>query len=302
LSGAEIIRLAARLSDRGRSYALATVVARQAPSSSLVGQKALIETDGSFHGWLGGSCVEPIVLKEALQALADGEPRLIVLSPDARSDRPGAIVHLMTCHSGGTVEIYLEPQHPAACLILFGDSPVTHALAELGERAGYRVRTCTEPASSEATAAAAGGEAPLYAVVATLGEWDVAAMEAALRAGARYVGLIASPRRADELRRRLLAHDWAEHELAPLVGPAGLDIGAREPVEIAISILAELIARRTAAAEEPVAESAAAIDPVCGMEVRIEDARFVLELEDRTYYFCCEGCKERFARDAAAVE
>lgn len=316
MNGAEILRLAARLSDRGRPFALATVVARQAPSSSHVGQKALVEADGSFHGWLGGSCVEPVILKEARKALADGKARLIVLSPDARSDRPDAIVYPMTCHSGGTVEIYVEPQHPAACLLLFGDSPVSHALAVLGEQAGYRVRACVEAEAVEATAEA-GGDAAVYAVVATMGEWDIAAIEAALRSGSRYVGLIASPRRADEVRRELLARDWEGSELAPLVAPAGLDIGAREPAEIAISILAELITRKRDALEQPAtapapsesagraatrAEAETAIDPVCGMEVRIEDARFSLETEDRTYYFCCEGCRGRFARDVAAVE
>ena len=319
-------RRAAELSERGRAYAIATVIARRAPSSSRVGQKAIVESDGGFHGWLGGSCIEPVVRREAREALRDGRPRLIVLAPDARSDRPDAIVYPMTCHSGGTVEIYLEPQLPAALLLLYGDSPVSHALAAMGEQAGYRVRLLDEPDSRERLEADMGDKARLYAVVATLGEWDMEAVEDALRAGSHYVGLIASPRRSDEMRRLLLAREWEEDELRPLVGPAGLDIGAREPAEIAISILAELVQRRAeharkrkdriaAAAEgslsagkipegnSPESSSGrpptAALDPICGMEVQIDGARHTLQQKNATYYFCCSGCKEKFERDLA---
>ena len=150
----------------------------------------------------------------------------------------------MAHQRGGTVEVYLEPQLPASLLLLYGDSPVSRALAEMGEQAGYRVRLLDEPDSRERLEADIGDDATLYAVVATLGEWDIEAVEDALRAGALYVGLLASRRRSSELRSLLLAREWAEDELTPLVGPAGLEIGAREPAEIAISILAELIQRR----------------------------------------------------------
>ena len=315
-------RRAAELSERGRAYAIATVVARRAPSSSIVGQKAIVESDGGFHGWLGGSCIEPVVRKEAREALRDGRPRLIVLAPDARSARPDAIVYPMTCHSGGTVEIYLEPQLPASLLLLYGDSPVSHALAVMGEQAGYRVRLLDEPDSRERLEADISDEARRYAVVATLGDWDMEAVEDALRAGSHYVGLIASPRRSDEMRRLLLARKWDEDELRPLVGPAGLDIGAREPAEIAISILAELVQRRaeharkrndriaaagegSPSADRSIPETSGsrpptvALDPICGMEVPIDGARHTLGHKNATYYFCCSGCQEKFERDLA---
>lgn len=315
-------RRAAELSERGRAYAIATVVARRAPSSSIVGQKAIVESDGGFHGWLGGSCIEPVVRKEAREALRDGRPRLIVLAPDARSARPDAIVYPMTCHSGGTVEIYLEPQLPASLLLLYGDSPVSHALAVMGEQAGYRVRLLDEPDSRERLEADISDEARRYAVVATLGDWDMEAVEDALRAGSHYVGLIASPRRSDEMRRLLLARKWDEDELRPLVGPAGLDIGAREPAEIAISILAELVQRRaeharkrndriaaagegSPSADRNIPETSGsrpptvALDPICGMEVPIDGARHTLGHKNATYYFCCSGCQEKFERDLA---
>lgn len=239
-----IYQRAAELSEQGRAYAIATVVARQAPCAARVGQKAIVTNDGSFEGWVGGPGIESVVRMEAREALEDGRPRLILLAPRADSDRPDATVYPMTSQCGGTVEVYLEPQLPASLLLLYGDSPVSRALAEMGEQTGYRVRLLNEPDSRERLEADIGDDATLYAVVATHGEWDMEAVEDALRAGALYVGVLASRRRSSELRSLLLAREWAEDELTPLVGPAGLDIGAREPAEIAISILAELIQRR----------------------------------------------------------
>lgn len=299
----EILGLAARLSERGRPFALATVISRLPPSSSHVGQKALVEADGSFHGWLGGACVEPVVQREARAAMRDGRPRIVVLAPDAHSDRADAIVYPMTCHSGGTVEIYVEPQLPAPVLALFGDSPVTHALAAMATGAGYRVRVAETEEDAEAAEPVPAGEAELFALVATLGVWDEGAVERALRAGARYVGLVASPRRAEEVRRLLLERGWEEAALAPLVSPAGLDIGAREPAEIAISILAQLILvrRRDADEREEVAAGGegVAVDPVCSMEVETESARHTLDHEGVTLFFCGSGCREKYARDLA---
>ncbi len=318
----EILGLAAWLSERGRPFALATVVSRLPPSSSRVGQKALVEADGSFHGWLGGACIEPVVQREARAAMRDGRPRIVVLAPDARSDRADAIVYPMTCHSGGTVEIYVEPHLPAPVLALFGDSPVTHALAAMATAAGYRVRVAKaaedgptreiaqRAEDADAAEPVPAGEAELYALVATLGVCDEEAVERALQAGARYVGLVASQRRAEEVRRLLLERGWEEAALAPLVSPAGLDIGAQEPAEIAISILAELILvrRRDADEREEVApggkgdaarEEGVAVDPVCGMEVETESARHTLDHEGVTLFFCCSGCREKYVRGLA---
>jgi xanthine dehydrogenase accessory factor len=310
LSHVSVFRHAVKLAEQGRAYALATVVGRRAPSSSQLGQKALIDDRGAFFGWLGGSCIEPVVRKEAREAMRDGRPRLIVLAPDGRSGRPDAIVYPMTCHSGGTVEIYLEPQLPASLLLLYGSSPVIHALAGLGEQAGYRVSVLEEPRARETLGDDSRDPARSCAVVATLGEWDTEAIEDALRAGATYVGLIASPRRTAEERRRLLERGWHEDQLSPLVGPAGLDIGARAPAEIAISVLAELIQRRAEAegaagaprtGDPELQEAAVAIDPICGMEVSKAGARHTLEHEGAVHFFCCAGCRETFAQQLAAA-
>ncbi|MFQ5890293.1 MAG: XdhC family protein [Gemmatimonadota bacterium] len=276
-TGGEVLWLAARLAQRGEPFALATVVRRLAPSSAQLGQKALIDAAGRLHGWLGGSCIEPIVRREAERALREGKPRLVVLAPDGRSDRPEAAVYRMTCHSGGMVEIYVEPQLPAPQLVLFGDSPIGRALAALAAVAGYEVRAGgvgeaaaegdamrTEPFE---TATDPPARRELYAVVATMGEWDEEAVEQALAAGAAYVGLVASPRRADEVRRRLTSRGLTKEALRRLVSPAGLDVGAKEPAEVAVTILAQIIQLRRGAGLEPGPAGEGPDEASCGERV-----------------------------------
>lgn len=330
----QILTRASELADRGEAFALATVVARTAPSSARVGRKALIRADGTLEGWLGGSCIEPVVRREAAAALRERRSRYVVLTPDGETDRPDASVHPMTCHSGGTVEIFVEPQLPAPALTLFGDSPVNRALCRLGPVAGFRVEVVGPADRSafpearvvdELVAADGAGdgaesvpEAERYAVVATMGEWDEDAVRQALDAGARYVGLVASPVRAEEVRRRVEEGGarWGER----VRSPAGLDLGAEDPGEIAVTILAEVIeARRSAGAgdvapeREPggpgeeaasgaepgteAPESDVAVDPVCGMDVDVTSSRHVYVHRGTTYHFCCAGCRERFARE-----
>lgn len=322
MDDAALIREAAELAGRGEPFVMATVVRRTAPSSARPGQKALILADGSLRGWLGGACIEPNVRREAVESLEDGRPRLVIFAPGGRAVRPEAgshpdtVVYPMTCHSGGTVEIYVEPQLPAPTLALFGESPVNRALASMAGVAGYAVRVVGADEAGEAAEAvgspeASGtvedGGAPLFAVVATMGEWDEAAAEQALEAGAAYVGLVSSPRRAAEIRRVLRERGTEEASLDRLVSPAGLDLGAESPAEIAVSILAELIGLRRRggevagpeleAAESRAAPPATAIDPVCGMTVEVERAHHAYEHAGTVYYFCCPRCRERFSGD-----
>lgn len=329
----DILRRAAELTERGEPFALATVVGRTPPSSARVGRKALVRADGTLEGWLGGSCIEPVVRREARAALRERRSRYVILTPDGEADRPGAFVHPMTCHSGGTVEIFVEPQLPVPALTLFGDSPVNRALCRLGPVAGLRVEVVgaedpeafPEARTLEALDAAGGGGdggpgVERYAVVATMGEWDEDAVRQALDAGARYVGLVASPERAEEVRRRV--QDGGAGRDERVRSPAGLDLGAEEPGEIAVTILAEVIAARRAgrtaegtpeAGEEPTPAAASdvagegtaegadradlAVDPVCGMEVDVAQDGHVYVHRGVTYHFCCAGCRETFAED-----
>ncbi|HKD18954.1 MAG TPA: XdhC/CoxI family protein, partial [Thermoanaerobaculia bacterium] len=243
---ADLLILCADLARRGEPFALATVVRRQAASSAQQGDGAVVTADGAFHGWLGGSCTQPTVVAEALKAIGDGRPRLISLSPDPAAERrPGVLVFPMTCHSGGTVEIYLEPVLPASRLLVFGVSPVAQALARLGRAMGFSV----EVADPEADAAVfpdaerlwtdlgalpPGSGARTFAVVATMGERDEEALTAALRVEPGYVGVVASRRRYAQIREGVTARGVSEASFAKVKSPAGLDIGARAPEEIAL--------------------------------------------------------------------
>jgi xanthine dehydrogenase accessory factor len=256
---------------------------------------AVITADGGYHGWLGGNCTQPTVKKEARRALADGKPRLVSLSPEPqRETRPGVSALPMTCHSGGTVDIYLEPVLPAPRLMLFGASPVVRALARLGEAMGYGVVAVDHPTAPEIR----GLHGPnVHAVVATMGENDEDSVAAALAAQPGYVAVVASRRRFGELRAALAARGVTPEALDRVRNPAGLDIGARLPEELALSILAEIVQLRRAASPPVVEETPAepeAIDPICGMTVVVATARHVAEHEGRTYYFCNPRCREKF--------
>lgn len=289
---AELLQLAADLARRGEPFVLAMVVRRESYSSAQQGDMAVITADGGYHGWLGGNCTQPTVKREARRALAEGKPRLVSLSPDpARDVRPGVSALPMTCHSGGSVDIYLEPVLPAPRLALFGASPVVRALAQLGAAMGYGVDIVENARLPER------GRAPLYAVVATMGESDEDSVAAALDAQPHYVGVVASRRRFAEIRASLAARGVPAESLDRIHNPAGLDIGARLPEELALSILAEIVQLRraaTAVAAEPEPAEREEIDPICGMSVVVATAKHKAEVDGRMVYFCNPRCREKF--------
>ena len=292
----ELLQLAADLARRREPFVLATVVRRESYSSAHQGDMAVITADGSYHGWLGGNCTQPVVRREAALALADGKPRLVSLSPEpAQQQRPGLVSLPMTCHSGGTVEIYLEPVLPSPRLLVFGESPGARALMQIGAAMGYAVEV-GDPAAPRA------GTAP-YAVVATMGENDEESVLAALAARPAYLGVVASRKRFAQIRESLLARGVSGQALDAIRNPAGLDIGARLPEEVALSIVAEIVQVRRAAAEQPAASSGAQasereeIDPVCGMTVAVATARHRATHAGRELYFCNPRCREKFLAD-----
>ncbi len=303
----ELLQLAADLAQREEPFVLAVVVRRLPANSSQPGNMALITAAGAFHGWLGGSCTQPTVVREAQQALADGQPRLVLLSPDPEADRrPGVDVFPMTCQSGGSVEIYLEPILPAPRLVVFGSSPTAQALARLGQAMGYTAVAVED--DLEALGRSAVSQASSFMVVATMGENDEEAIRAALALQPAYLGVVASARRFAQMREVLQARGVPAEALDRIRCPAGLKIGARTPEEIALSILAEIVERQRAEADKPPAPAPQpdpeeetrplwAIDPICNMKVTIATARHTAEHAGRTCYFCCGGCRERFLAD-----
>ena len=208
---ANLYARAAELEAAGRPFALATVVAVRRPTSARPGARGLIHPDGTIEGWVGGSCAQPVVVREALRSLADGQPRLLRLSKDAPAEGrrgDGVIELVMTCHSGGTLEIYVEPFLPAPILWVAGTTPIAGELVALASATGWRVSLfdpiaaadafpAAERVSPETNLAAVDPESSPYVVVATQGVWDEEALASALapRRGLRRAGGLADPGR-----------------------------------------------------------------------------------------------------------
>jgi xanthine dehydrogenase accessory factor len=283
----EVLRRAGELTGENRAYVLATVVNVRRPASTRRGDKGLVTEDGKLLGWVGGACSEPIVVREAMRALADGEPRLVRIGPPgSHEDTPeGVVAAESMCASEGTVEVLLEPQLPAPLLAVLGDGPAAHVLADLAGTIGWRVATDLR---SDADAV----------VVATMGHGDEDVLSAALALPVGYVGLVASARRAAAVLAALRERGVDEEALARIRSPAGLDLGPSSQPEIAVAVLAELVAWRHTRGEVP-APPAEAVDPVCGMTVAIEGAKEVAVHEGVTYYFCGAHCRRRFEADPA---
>jgi len=343
----DVAALERDLAAAGEPYARVTVVRREPPVSANVGDRAVVTRDGELRGWIGGAaCAQTITATQAAEVIETGEPRLIGIAPDpADVDRPGLEAFPMTCHSEGVLELFVEPVRPRQELVIVGGSAAARSLARLaaelavdvvlvdpdGDESGLpdgaRVLTDTEPS---AVADAVGPE-PLV-VVATMGSFDARGVAAGVLADAPYVGLVASDTRAGEVVETAAALVDADPEAVAdrVTNPAGVDVAAYTPAEIAASLLAEVVDERpgrggggppvAAGPGEPdaVADSAAvesdtgdstaagsdaedgpdeAVDPVCGMTVDPASAADTVDHDGETYHFCCRGCADSFAAD-----
>ena len=325
---------AAELLAKGEPFVTASVVRFESPISGKPGDKAIIFADGKMWGWIGGGCAQPVVIKEALKSLADGQPRLVRISPSA-SPENGIIDYTMTCHSGGTLDIYIEPVLPKPHILILGRSPVAQTLARLGKAIGYRVSVVAPGADREQfpdvdllRTESSLGELNLdelkitretFIVVSTQGEGDEDTLEQSVRTSAVYVAFVASKVKAQKVLEFLSETGVPSERVSEIHAPAGLDIRAASPQEIAVSILAEIIllrgARKMAVAESkqgtlsalnlpilniPIvnvpAQSDEARDPVCGMLVKVSGAKYRAEHQGNSVYFCCAGCKQTFER------
>jgi xanthine dehydrogenase accessory factor len=331
-----LLERAVELDRLGQPYALATVVAVRRPTSARPGARGLIHPDGSIEGFVGGSCARPLVVREGLRALADGQPRLLRISRELPSESrrgDGIVEEVMTCHSGGTLEIYVEPHLPAPVLWVAGTTPIAAALAELGAGMGFDV-TLIDP-FADAGLLPAGARVVVgddlgaldwptvgpYVVVASQGTWDEEAVASALRLDVAYVGLVASPTRAAAVRTWLLDEGVEPDRVFAMRAPAGMDLGAETAAEVAVSILAELVSVRRGRAmfvaapgpatlvgappaEPPIvlgpADAIVLLDPVCGMTVDRASARHLAEHDGVVYAFCSIGCRSSFVREPTA--
>jgi xanthine dehydrogenase accessory factor len=292
--------IAARLSRRADElrvartpFVVATVVRAQRPTSVRSGDTALVLGDGTIEGFVGGTCAEQSVRLHALRALETGEGLLLRILPgdDEGPAAEGAITVSNPCLSGGSLEIFLEPMLPSPRVLVVGDTPIAHALARMGAELDLDMAAvpgaAVEPQADD-----------LALVVAAHGRDELLALRRALDAGLPYVGLVASRVRGSAVVAELHDAGVPEERLAKLETPAGLDIGARTAEEIALSILARIVAVRrgeqtlSVHVVAPVQEVATAIDPVCGMAVAAIDETPHVDHEGRRLYFCCEGCRD----------
>jgi len=306
----QFLSKASELLANHESFAIAVVVRYEAPISGKPGNKAIIFADGKIWGWIGGGCAQPVVVKEALKALRDGQPRMIRISPSSPPEQ-GIVDYTMTCHSGGTLDIYIEPVLPKPHILILGRSPVAVALARLSKAINYAVSIAAPQAERERFPDCDHVQADLdlsqikitpqtFVVVSTQGQHDEEALENALCSEASYVAFVASKVKAAKILDYLKERGLSSTRLGQLKAPAGLDIHASSPEEIAVSILAEIIqenrsgtAKQKREVERAVARQEAK-DPICGMMVDIGEARHKSEFRGNAFYFCCAGCKQKF--------
>ncbi|MEA2657354.1 MAG: xanthine dehydrogenase accessory factor [Chloroflexota bacterium] len=295
--GDDVLELLREYAADGTPCALATVVRVEPPTSARPGDKAVITADGKLRGWIGGSCSEPVVRREALRALAEGTPQMvkIVAAAEVRQTRKrGELMVATTCPSGGSLDIFIEPRLPRPLLLVFGETPVAETLAKLGELTGFRARTVTQ--AGLANLSVPTGDA--WAVVATMGHYDEDAAEAALAHPDLDVSLIASTRRAAAVRSELLARGLDQRMVERLRTPAGKVRGVTQE-QIALLALAEIVAARQKRGPKPVHEAPQVVfatDPVCGMTVDPLTATHKAEFGGTTFWFCSAGCQVEFEK------
>ena len=299
----DVLALAQRLCASAQAFAIVTVVRAVAPTSASAGAQAIVCADGTLHGWIGGGCTRQVVIDAALQAISQGAPRLVRIANDDEVFFEDVQSHRMACASNGEVELFIHPHLPTPLLMVLGDTPLAASARAFAQQVGFRVSTQAQAGS------------PQLALVATQGDGDEAALQSALASSAQRVLLIASRRKAQRLHEALREQGVSEERLAQLEAPAGPDIGAHTPAQIALAAvagalawwnrhagIAQPLAKPPPREEVPLAPSTASaaprvLDPVCGMRLDPQTVRHSLEWEGVRYFFCCEGCRAAFARD-----
>ena len=297
-----VARRAQELTAQGAGFVTATVVRVQRPTSVQPGNVALVLGDGTIDGFVGGDCTQHSVRQYSLEALESGEALLLRILPGGPEDEQsgdreiaseeGTVTVRNPCLSGGAIEVFLEPVLPAPRVLVSGETPIAAALGRLGPELGLEVI-----AVQDGIPEPAGGDLAL--VVAAHGQDELTILRRGLDSGLPYVGLVASRKRGSALVEELRADGVPDERLDALDMPAGIAIGARTPAEIALAILARVVAVRrggfapagaTAGDRQPVV----AVDPICGMTVVAGADTPTVEHEGETVYFCCEGCKAKF--------
>jgi xanthine dehydrogenase accessory factor len=311
----ELPEMARELNGRGEAYALVTVVRAIAPTSAYLGAQAIVLADGTLHGWIGGGCAKSVVIGAAQSAIESGEPKLVRISNDRIYPEDDVEHYTMSCASNGSIELFIQPYSARSALCVLGSTPAAAEARFLAQR--LRIRLTDTP-----------GEAPVV-LVATQGQGDEEALEAALRSPAKQVLMIASRRKAEKLQAVMRMRGMDESQLERLRAPAGPDAGAKTPGEIALVAIVGVLALLRGRDQAPVnagqvqqganedagqdkrrqpasrtapgtaAAEGTVINPVCGMAVSTANPMHIEKYAGVSYYFCCDGCRITFLKDPA---
>jgi len=301
LDGWGVLEHAAELRRAGEEFVLATVVWREAPSSGQHGSRAIVTATGEIRGWIGGACAEPVLIREALEALGERRPRLLALgTSDQYGDLPqGTTAVAIACQSEGALQIFIEPVLSVPHLVVVGRSPMAHTLAQLARDLDWHAEVVDGPDLAHASI-----DRPSAVVIATQGHGDEDALERAIAADPVYLGVVASAKRGEALRGYLTDRGVPGDVIDAIRVPAGLDLGRTTHKEVAVSILAQLVQLRASGALDvefvPPVPAVQAIDPICGMTVTVDDRAISFEFDGETFYFCCAGCRSAFQTQVGA--
>ena len=284
MTGGEVLQMARELNQRGEAHALVTVVRAVAPTSAYVGAQAIVLADGTLRGWIGGGCTQDVVIEAARTAIKTGRPKLIRIANDRLSsdDAQDLEQHPLPCASNGSVELFIHPYRLGAALCVLGSTPAADEARFFADHLGIRLVDAPALAS--------------VVLVATQGQGDETALESALRSPAAHVLMIASRRKAQRMRELMQSRGVGESRIARLQAPAGQDVGAQTPAEIALVAVAAVLGLLRGA-DLNAAPSVRFVNPVCGTEVDTASAKHVELFEGTSYYFCCDGCWESFRVD-----
>jgi len=315
------------LRKKNEPFVTATVVRREVPSSGKSGDKAIIDKFGKMTGWIGGGCVKGIILKEADDAINSGKSRLVKVGKSLSTlKQEGVVDYKMTCMSEGTVEVFIEPVLPSPHLVVIGKTAIAKALVKIARTAGFRITVVAADITpqtfekvDELITQINLDQVKLFSsssiVVCTQGEQDEEALEQVLQKNCSYIGFVASRKKKSGVFEYLLQQGMDQKKLNEVHSPAGIDIAAKRPEEVAISIIAEIIQvhnNKPQHAESFIDTGENAdreiqndikpsyyINPVCGVPVDKNSPKHIIEYQGEKVYFCCDGCKVKFEAEPA---
>lgn len=306
MDGWRVLETAVDMARRGEAFALATVVWREGPSSGKQGSRAIVTPTGEIHGWIGGACAEPVLIREAQRALEQGAPVVLSLgeTEPVGEERAGVTRIAISCQSEGALQIFIEPVIPAPHLVVVGRSPMAHTLHTLAGDLDWNTELIDGPDFDTDTVSP-----DSIVIVATQGHGDEDVLEAAVAAHPAYLGVVGSVRRGEALKGYLTDRGVDREVVDAIRVPVGLDLGRTSHREMAVAVLAELVQLRASGelpggvppVERGGAVVAEATDPICGMIVTADESSFPFEHDGETHYFCCAGCRSRFERELEEV-